>query len=230
MERGHRSGHDRERSHDVGVGSRGGEAPVKAKTEEELATDRVFHFRKDVESAAVSASKLGGIAGRAAWDHEKARLDEKHTDLKTELAGREKDARASDKAGEHVQEAKGKLDALATELENAQRPRSVPAVAGEVAIEASVLHRDVHPDDVWAFGAGLSKAERSALKQRLKAVGESQSARDLDPFASQLANRLAALSEGGVKFPRLPKTPQDSKTEAAKRSSRVSRKVSTMER
>jgi hypothetical protein len=178
---------DREYSYDIGRGVSGQEA-AKTRTPEELATDRVFRLRQDVESAVTRTEKLTAIARRDEWRTEQASLKAMHATLDTEVKAHAKDAKASARAQEHYDAATTMLGEIATTLENAKEPsRSVPPVPGEEAIEPSIIDRSAVPDDVLAWVARLGESERRALIGRVEGVGGG-SVNRTDGFVVALSN------------------------------------------
>lgn len=189
--REHRTDHQHARGYAYDGGHSGG-ATAKARTPEEEAIARTFEVAQDAQSALTRAKKLAGVASRDTWRAEKATLAEKHTELTQAIADRAVDAAMSEKAKQHHDAAKKAHEDLGTVLAEAKEPRAVPPVAGEVEIEPGIANQSAHPDDIWAWAAGLAPGERAALARRLSALS-SKSARELDTFAVALANLLADL-------------------------------------
>ncbi len=179
----------RGRGFDSGGSGGGGRDADKQRTPEEDAYDRVYHVWQEVDSASTKVEQLAAIVQRDEWRTERAKLQKTHDTLVTTVQERELDAKVSARAQEHYTNATNKLGDITTALANAQEPsRPVPPVAGEEAIEPSIIGRNAVPDDVLAWVAGLDARERSAISQRVKSVRDS--VKRIDTFAVGLVNYL----------------------------------------
>lgn len=179
----------RGRGFDSGGSGGGGRDADKQRTPEEDAYERVYRVWQEVDSACTKVEQLAAIVQRDEWRTERAKLQETHDTLVTTVQERELDAKASARAQEHYTNATNKLGDITTALANAQEPsRPVPPVAGEEAIEPSIIGRNAVPDDVLAWVAGLDARERSAISQRVKSVRDS--VKRIDTFAVGLVNYL----------------------------------------
>ena len=182
-----RGGKDYTREHSHGSSSAGGES-IRPKAPEEEATERVARFCADVEQTSTLAKKLGTIAVRDEWRTEKEKIEQSHAKLERAFADREKDAAIAHSTRTSLDTAKTALSEIATTLQHAKEPRAKPPVAGELEIEAHIVEGGAIPDDVFAWAAGLSASQRTALASRLSQVSSSSDRED--KFAVALANFL----------------------------------------
>jgi hypothetical protein len=174
----------------------------KPRTPDDEATARVYRVWQEVESVATRVEQLSAIVGRDEWRTERNQLQQAHDTLVENVTARELDANASARAREHYTNATKKLGDIATTLSNAHEPRRpVPPVAGEEAIELSIIARSAAPEDVLAWVSGLDARDRRAIVSRLDAV-RGGSVDRTDGFAVSLANYFGDLAVR-KKFPDL---------------------------
>lgn len=135
----------------------------------------------DANQLAADAKKLDQVPA-AEWQEKRDQLAEK---IETFAAGLKSHAGATENA-DHDRAAAVAAVAKAREtIKHAKRPRTVPPVAGEEAIEPRIADKSIAPEEVIDWMAGLSKSERAEVWRR---YGNRDRA---DTFAIALANYVS---------------------------------------
>lgn len=171
-------------SHDGGSHAREREQAAK-ETPEQASTKRVDLLWHGADSAKQRAEKLSGIVVRQEWRAERDVLTAKHRGLEQELEERAVDAEVSEPARERYTDAAAKVKALGAELASAEEPRAALPVRDEEELEPLIVSRQLPPEQLLAWIAGLGNVERRAVLDRLGALG---SANREDGFAVELSN------------------------------------------
>lgn len=162
---------------------------VPARTPEETAEANVERVLGDAAAIAKQVDEaIGHCSSASEWQEQKEKLEERFEllDSRFRHKGLQQDAQRTDKAANSYNQAREVLASIKEKLGETRPLRPVPAVAGELALEPSVLARAADIDNLIGWAAGLAARERGALKQRLSTPS------DDDGFAKQLHNHLSA--------------------------------------
>lgn len=166
--------------------------PVRPRTPDELATDRVSAFRMQAEQLATKAGGLSEIVALGNWRNEKTNVENRRAELARMRQEREQDASISNEARIAFEQANAALARVDEFLKTAREPRPKAPVNGEFAIESHLNAGSASPDDVLAWAASLSAAQRHALAARLTDATTTVKTADRDEFGTTLANFLAS--------------------------------------
>lgn len=182
---------ERGRGHDIGYvpGARSREPDVPSRTPEQAAEADVARLRDDVSILAKQVDvAIDRCASLPEWNEEKDKLTEKVQALRNRIQGRNLKALSekTEKAAADYKEAETTLRAIEGRLAEPRQLRAVPPVAGEVAIEESVVARAVDLDELFLWAAQLPVRHREALKDRFAKPSTA------DHFVRELQNYLAA--------------------------------------